>query len=271
MSDADSDTSYMNAKGLLLNPAKTQFILIRKPSVDIPDGVHLVSGNTIIQPSPTVKYLGILVDEHLSFAPQVDHVCKVVHQKVSVFRHGRRNLGKSAKRMFYLSIIQSTLEYASNSYVHSLSSTLYSKLIAASRSALKRIFGLDRITPFDLVLRHSDLYSLEQRFNLKLYCFVFRCLNGLTSPLLASLFSKRSQGSHTHSRTRGQTHSALVLPHARSRFGFYSVAFLGADRWNSLPLECRCASHFAEFVAHRKLYLGFPVRRQLPVGSSQVK
>ena len=46
------------------------------------------------------------------------------------------------KPLFYLSIIQSTLESGSTAYVHCLSQALYNKLLAASRLALKRIVFL---------------------------------------------------------------------------------------------------------------------------------
>ena len=146
-----------------------------------------------------------------------------------------------AKRTFYLSIIQSTLDYASNSYVHSLGSRLFNRLVTVSHIAMKKVFGLDRMTPTVVVLRHYNLYSFEQRINLKLYVFVYRCLFYLSGPLLTSLFVSRADGRHTHARTRGQAHNSLVLPNVHLAYGFRSISFLAADRWNALPSDCRQA------------------------------
>ena len=105
------------------------------------------------------------------------------------------------------------------------------------------------------------LYTLESRYQLKLYVFAYRCLHGLASSLLSDMFVLRAEGSRTAVSTRGQSYSALVLPCARTRYGFTSISFLAADRWNSLPLECRQACSIPEFVSHVKLYLGFPGKK----------
>jgi len=167
-----------------------------------------------------------------------------------------------ARRLFYCSIVQSTLEYASCAYVHCLSQHLYNQLLLSSRTALKRIFNLDRRTPTDILYKHTQLYTLEQRINFKTYVLVYRSLHGLASPLLQQMFTLRADGPHTTARTRGQVMLGLVLPVARTRYGLHSFSYLAADRWNALPPVCRTAASPAKFRSHVKQYLGFPVKRR---------
>ena len=133
---------------------------------------------------------------------------------------------------------------------------------------MKRVFGLDRYTPTELVLTIANLYSLEMRLNLKLFVFVYRCLNGLSSSLLKDMYSPLSLSSHTRAFTRGQASSTLKLPIASSRYGYTSISFLGADRWNTLPVDCREARSLFDFIKHTKIHLGFPVKRLRSVGNS---
>ena len=188
----------------------------------------------------------------------MEYVCDSVHRKLGAFRHGRRNLSHAAKRTFYLSVLQSTLDYASSAYCHCLSQALYNRLITCSHIAMKKTFGLDRSTPTELVLRFCKLYPLELRYNLKLYVFVYRCLSQLASPLLQQLFVLRCLGSHSSAATRGQDTLALQLPRRCSRFGYFSISFLAADRWNSLPAVCRKARSPNEFATLVKRHLGYP-------------
>ena len=139
---------------------------------------------------------------------------------------GRRNLSKVARRLFYLSIIQSTLEFASSAYVHCLISTLFQKLVVCSHLCMKKIFNLDRLTPTSVVLKHGSLYSLEQRFDYKLIHLVYRCLNSLASPLLQEIFVLRSTSHRTHAITRGQVNLSLCLPYVSSNYGKRSISFL---------------------------------------------
>ena len=254
--------SYLTGKGLVLNPDKTQFLLLRRPTSPLPTTVSISCRNSTLYPAHTAKYLGLIVDEHLAFDAQVERVCIAVKQKVGAYKHARQNLNHRARRLFYLSIIQSTLEYASSAYINCLSHRSYNQLITASRTSLKRIFALDRRTPTETLYAYTKIYTLEQRLNFKQYVFVFRCLHGLSSPLLSLLFTPRCTGPHSAATTRGQATAALVLPACHSRYGFHSIAYLGADRWNALPPSCRLAESPALFRAHTKSHLGFPVKRQ---------
>ena len=213
------------------------------------------------------KYLGLLIDEHLTFQPQVEKVCGAVFGKIAAFRHGRKNLTPEAKRTFYLSIVQSTLDYASNAYLHCLSATLFNKIVTVSHIAMKKVFGFDRMMSTEIVLRKYHLYSFEQRTNLKLYVFVYRCLTPhLASPLLQSLFQLRAAVPGHQARTRGQAQRALVLPPVSTQYGMRSISFLAADRWNALPTDCRQAPSLTLYVNMVKIHLGFPVKRQRLLG-----
>ena len=118
------------------------------------------------------------------------------------------------------------------------------------------------MTPTTLLYSHTNLYALEKRLNFKTYVFVYRCLNGLASPLLRDRFTLRAHGARTAATTRGQVSAALVLPPANTRYGFSAISYLGAARWNTLPPACRMSSSPAEFRSSIKLYLGFPVKRR---------
>ena len=259
---------YLDDKGLLMNPDKTQFLVLRRPRQPVPHlPIPLVCKGKPLTPAATVKYLGLLIDEHLTFQPQVEKVCGAVFGKIAAFRHGRKNLTPEAKRTFYLSIVQSTLDYASNAYLHCLSATLFNKIVTVSHIAMKKVFGFDRMMYIEIVLRKYHLYSFEQRTNLKLYVFVYRCLTPhLASPLLQSLFQLRAAVPGHQARTRGQAQRALVLPPVSTQYGMRSISFLAADRWNALPTDCRQAPSLTLYVNMVKIHLGFPVKRQRLLG-----
>ena len=205
---------HLDLKGLIMNPDKTQFLILQRSRLPAAQLLHpLTCKGKAITPTSTAKYLGLFIDEHLTFQPQVHKLCNSVFAKVAAFRHGRRNLTNGAKRTFYLSIIQSTPDYASNAYLHCLSTTLYNRIVTVGHIAMKRVFGLDLTTPTELVLRLYHLYSLEQRISLKLYVFVYRCLaQHLASPLLQSLYQLRATAPGQQACTRGKAPKSLSSP-----------------------------------------------------------
>ena len=128
---------------------------------------------------------------------------------------------------------------------------------------MKKVFGLPRRTPTVFVLRHAKLYSLESRNNLRLlflFSAVFISLQVLffpqCSPSSRLLLAPRGAPEGNHS-----LHFLCpLLP--LYRYGMFSISFLGADRWNSLPVSCRQVEHLSVFVLLWKEHLGFPVTRR---------
>ena len=114
--------------------------------------------------------------------------------------------------------------------------------------AMKRVFGLDRTTLTELVLRLYimlyHLYSLEQHISLKLYVFVYRCLaQHLASPLLQSLYQLRATAPGHQACTQGKAQRALVLPLVYTQYGMRSISFLAAARCCCC---CCCLFYFAD-------------------------
>ena len=152
-----------------------------------------------------------------------------------------------------------------------LGSRLFNRLVTVSHIAMKKVFGLDRMTPTVVVLRHYNLYSFEQRINLKLYVFVYRCLFYLSSPLLTSLFVSRADGRHTHARTRGQAHNSLVLPNVHLAYGFSLYFFSGSRSVECASIRLSSSSIALSLSAHNiKSHLGYPVISR-SVGTPLVK
>ena len=107
--------------------------------------------------------------------------------------------------------------------------------------------------------RTVSLISKGKKAKPKLYVLVYRCLHNLASPLLRNIFVLRVDATHTAAVTRGQTTSMLALPTVKSRLGYHSIAYLAAERWNSLPSHCRLCESSAHFIHTIKSLLGYPV------------
>ena len=124
--------TFLAQKQLKLNANKTQFLVLRKTGTSLPARPLIVNGTTV-NACENAKYLGLIVDQHLTFKAQVDSIRAKVGSKLGAMFRCRRLLTDHAKRIFYLSFIQSTIEYASNSYVHALHSSEYDSLVRTSK------------------------------------------------------------------------------------------------------------------------------------------
>ena len=74
-------------------------------------GFELKMGNHIISRTKTYMYLGLLVDEKLSWADHIDEVCKKLSQIAGVIYKIRTLLTKEALMLVYHALVGSKLRY----------------------------------------------------------------------------------------------------------------------------------------------------------------
>ena len=78
--------SFFTSQGLTLKANKTCYLHIRKPAV--PAGRHLTISGVHIEASKHVRYLGVEIDEHLTFNPQLASLHQKVDAKLSALSTG---------------------------------------------------------------------------------------------------------------------------------------------------------------------------------------
>ena len=253
---------YLEEKRMTLNPAKTKFLLLHRKTTAVPGSASVVIDGVHVLRAQSARYLGIVIDEHLTFGPQIDGLIGSVNRKLGAYRMSRHLLPFHARRSFYLSVIQSSLEYASSAYVHTLSSYYFDKYVRLFNRCLRIVFGFDNFTSASHILSLYNLSHISVRVNLKLFILVFRSVHsGTCSSLLKEIFHTRSSSAHTTSVTRSQISFSLALPSAHTKAGFSRLGYIGSDRWNMLPSTVRSCTDYRPFVRSCLTFLGAPVRR----------
>ena len=99
---------------LLLNVQKTKCIIFRSRGKMIPNNVDLLNvGGHTVACSEHVQFLGVIVDEHLSWKPHFEAVCIKVSRGVGVICRLRFILPEKVLITLYNSIVLPYLTYCS--------------------------------------------------------------------------------------------------------------------------------------------------------------
>ena len=102
--------NWTRANKLSLNIDKTNFsIFTNKPCNNIPD---IIIRNNIIARSNTQKFLGIFVDERLTFKTHIDKVCKKVSSGIGIIKKLRNFIAPNILLKIYNAIIYPHITYA---------------------------------------------------------------------------------------------------------------------------------------------------------------
>ena len=222
--------------GLVLNSAKMQALFIQpRGRFNAMPGIYC---NDIRQSvTTTAKYLGALVDDQLFWQPHVEQFVRKVSVAVGqLWRHGRA-LSITARRLWYIAIIQSRFTYASNSFFPCLTKQLVTRLLKVSMSGVRAIFQLHGAVATGPLRTRLSLYSVEHLFIYKVLQFVFRCLSSSARSLFLPYFKLISADPVVHVDcpfTRGQATQLLHIPFLPGQSGRHTMHFLGSSLWNAL-------------------------------------
>ena len=114
--------NWLDDRGLQMNVKKTQAMFVPACQAlsqeDLTLSVFCCDRQLSIVHS--YKYLGVVLDSKLTWAPHMEHLIRKVSSKIGVLYRSSKKLSTDAKRQYYLSVIQSDLAYGSNAFYSSL-------------------------------------------------------------------------------------------------------------------------------------------------------
>ena len=108
----------MNSNKLLLNPSKTEFLLIgtKQQRLKFSQLSTLSLGNDIIPVSSSARNLGFIFDSDMSFTDQINSLSKSCHFHIRDIRRIRHLLPLSAATALANSLVSSKLDYCNSLY-----------------------------------------------------------------------------------------------------------------------------------------------------------
>ena len=231
----------------MVNPDKTD-VLWYSTSQPPPD-TPLSPAGTTVQPSVSVRNLGVLLDAGVSLTAHVSQLTGRCNCSLRRIKSCRRALSRSALVILVNSLIVSRLDYC-DSRLAGCSKHLVDKLQRVLNCAARLIFKSDRLEHLTPLLR-DRLHWLRarQRITFKLCLFVYEARNGIaTSCTYVSQIYSRCSPLSGPWRPRHPFYQTSSWQSCILRRWSYTA-------WNSLPSDIRTASTLSTFKKRLKTHL----------------
>lgn len=177
--------TWLNSNMLTLNVSKTYYICFSiyqttKQTEDLDIKTHVCgdTGNTqcsctCIRQVTQTKYLGVIVDQRLSWYPHLDQVANRIRRLSWIFRtlrhvvpKGISNNNKPSRNILveiYVALVQSVLTYCIPVW-GGAAKTYFINLERAQRALIKIMFFLNRRYPTVSLYKTSDLLSVRKLY-----------------------------------------------------------------------------------------------------------
>ena len=102
--DLKGITNWLNTNRLSLNVSKTEFVIFRSPRKKIDFEVNIKLNCKRLYPSAYIKYIGVLIDEHLSWKPHINELVKKLNRSNSMLSKIRHYVNENTFSSLYYSL-----------------------------------------------------------------------------------------------------------------------------------------------------------------------
>ena len=226
--DLKSLCNWLKANRIALNAAKTEMLFFRNPNRPINTELNLKIDGKKIVPAHNVKYLGVYLDEFLSFKSHASELSSKLRRSNGMLAKIRHFVPSETLRSIYFSIFDSNLTYCCTVWGQKGNSSI-DKIISLQNSALRILTFSDNRSPSKPLYTQLKILQFRQHIELQNALFVNASLNKLNPLPLSNMFALQ-RDSHAHA-TRNPLHLVRGNVHT-TRYGIHSIKYQCIHSWN---------------------------------------
>jgi len=247
---------WVASNRLKLNPAKTDFMrcATHRRQHQLSSKALTFSGATI-QPSSTVRNLGVILDTELSFGPHVNQLVSRCFYQLRRIKNSVRALPTEAAKAVVNSFVVSRIDYC-NSLLAGAPQYQLDRLQAIMNTAARLIYSVGKFDRIQhLISDRLHWLSVHKRVQFKLCLLLaYKAVHGLAPHYLADMCRPVSS---VDARWSLQFTACvdLVIPRTATKFGACSFAVAAPSEWNRLPQHIRSKQSVNCFKVVLKSYL----------------
>ena len=221
---------WLLANKISLNCSKTEMIIFRKPNSSVNYKFNIKLNGHLLQPSDSIKYLGVYLDPELNWKTHCDVLSKKLKRANGMLMKIRHYLHKKELRSVYFAIFSSHLSYASE--IWGQPKNINSEKIFRLQNRALRIIDFanfqDNVNP---IYKSNNVLKLEDHIKIQNCLFVFDYYSGRLPQCFNGYFTKINE---VHSiETISSKLGCLYTPRfATTRYGLNSITRKCIVNWN---------------------------------------
>ena len=223
--------------GICVNPDKCQAIIIgssrQLSKLDHSKLPNITYNGTTINFTTTVKDLGIIIDDKLTWSNYVAEISRKVYASLHSMMRLKNFLPMQTKLQLVNTLLLPIVDYG-DACCLDLNKDLLNKLERILNTCIRFVYGLRKYDRISSCRRQLGWLSVVDRRRSRVLCLLYSILFDPQSPTyLSSDFAFLSS---FHNRSlRSQSNLMLATPRHTSGFMSDSFAVAGVRLWNELP------------------------------------
>ena len=236
--------TWFNSNKLTLHLGKTTFSIFHSNESgahSCPD--HFTLNNTKICRTACAKYLGLLIDDKLSFKNHIDDLCNSLVKYNGIFYRLRTSLPLAVAIQLYYSLVYSKISYGIEIFGVVKASILRPLQVLQNR-ILKTITFSQRRYPTDKLHSNLGILKVSDIHTLRMCTFVFKYVNSKLPQVFCNIVNPR-RSSHVPNPTRNN--ALFSVTRHNSKHGKLLLNNYCYKIWSDLPNDIKLSRSYATF------------------------
>lgn len=221
--------NWMYNNDMSFNASKTKYILFKTQRQDTYDLPAILINNVEIQQTDQMKYLGLIIDEHLSWKPHISYLKKLLKPYLYVLKQTRYLMHVNTKKSLYFSYIHSHLSYMTALWGYANLTELENLQILQNK-AIRNIFWMEyRTMTTNDIMKVNKILNVYQLVQFNSLDLIHKLKHNLIKNNIDLPTFKNIHGYETRGR------NDFIIPRTRGNILYNSCLAKGLSSYNLLP------------------------------------
>ena len=241
----------VQAKQIITNIKKTNFILFSTRNTRLPQSPVVKIDSTPITQVSSTKFLGIIINENLTWTNHIQTVKQKILKNIGIISHLRKNLPLSVLKSLYQTLVQPYFSYCN--IVWGINrSTEFNKLFLCQKKVIRIITHSRWRSHSAPLFKELHILPLNLLNDFMVGCFMYICTHNLICPqYFINMFSTNAVIHNYDTRSKNNIH---IVSH-KLTLRTHTIRFYGPKLWNSLPEYLRSLPSLHKFKCRYKQLL----------------
>ena len=241
-------TQWIRANKLSLNIQKTKYMLFSHSLNTLPQ--NNVFDDAPLEAVSSIKFLGVTVDNKLSWRQHIDNICKIISRNIGIINKLKFHFPPSSLLMLYSSLILPYLNYGILVWGNT-HQTLLDRLLLLQKKSLRIIHNSAFLSHTDPLFFDSRLLKINDLYLFHLGQFMYKYNSNTLPHVFDAMFSLNRSFHHYPTRRSDEFH----LPLFRTVLAKKTFKYDGPRFWNSLTEDIKNKPSLNSFKKKLKIYL----------------
>ena len=187
-------------------------------------------GQSIINRVHVVKYLGVHLDDKLTWTAHTKYVTDRLIKIASTIKIIKHFIPERCKKQIYYAHVYSRIMYGIEAYGYTASNNINQVQVMQNR-ILKSLYNRDWYTNSNILHKDLQLLQVKDIFHQSILKLVYKQLNGKLPEIFSDYFNNRKYFHNINTRNSNKLN--IIQP--RTNYGTRTLRFMGSKLYNSLP------------------------------------